>query len=65
MTIRDVVRLMVDPGFFKLDIYDLSSEKMIFSGFAEDIPSEFDYLEIMSFDLPVDDTLCINVEKNS
>ena len=60
MNVKELLDLFTDT-WGTLEIYDITSEKVVFEGDADDLPNEFDR-EVMSIDWPTGSKLTINVE---
>lgn len=62
MTIYDFIYLACDS--FLVAIYDMNSGKEVFRGYSNEIPSELEDMELMSFDMPSyhDKAMVLNVE---
>lgn len=52
MTINELLYACVDASLLKLTIYDLESGEDVWSGDADEVPGEYEYLEIESWDVP-------------
>lgn len=62
MTVYDFLDLCYDKGLLNIEIYDFTSEKVIYSGLGEDVPFEYEDLEVQSYDVPYNNILTLNVE---
>ena len=51
ITVEEFVNLFTDPSAQKVNIYGLESEKLLFSGFLDDMPSNLQDMEICSIDI--------------
>ena len=60
MNVKELLDLFTDT-WGTLEIYDITSEKVVFEGDADDLPNELDR-EIMSIDWPTGNKLTINIE---
>ena len=60
MNVKDLLDLFTDT-WGTLEIYDITSEKVVFEGDADDLPNELDR-EVMSIDWPTGNKLTINIE---
>ena len=63
MTIYDFIYLSCDAGLMKVEVYDMTTERVIWSGNGDEMPTEIEDMELMSFDVPyMTDTFTLNVE---
>ena len=63
MTIYDFLELCIEPNLLHVQIYDFSSQKVVFDGNGDEIPEELTEAEISSFDVPdLYGRICLNVE---
>ena len=60
MNVKELLDLFTDT-WGTLVIYDITSEKVVFEGGADDLPNELDR-EVMSIDWPTGRDLTINIE---
>lgn len=60
MNVKELLDLFTDT-WGTLEIYDITSEKVVFEGDADDLPNELDK-EVMSIDWPTGNKLTINIE---
>lgn len=58
MQISDILYYWMDNGI--VEVYDLDAEKEVWTGFAEDIPYEYEIMEILSFEV-YNDGLIFNI----
>ena len=61
MEVRDFVELATD-NIFECDIYDISTEEVIFSGILADIPDELLDCELCSWDTATEEKITFNIE---
>ena len=63
----DFVQLCCDPSMLKVVIFDLAEGTELYKGAADEIPDEYDYMTVWSYDAPYGgtDTLEINVDTGS
>lgn len=54
MTIFDFLEYCIDEGMLKVEIYSLDKGKTVWTGDGDDIPSEYGYAELCSFDIPTE-----------
>jgi hypothetical protein len=50
LTVRDFLDLAIDS--FDVDIFDCAAGEVVYSGNSNDVPYEYAYLEVESFDPP-------------
>ena len=50
MTIRELLELFIDENLQKISVWDNEQEKVIWSGYLNDIPEDIEYEEIASID---------------
>lgn len=62
MTVGEFMDLCIDSSLCKVEIFSLDKGGKIWNGVGDDIPSEFENLEVESFDVPSDETMTFNVE---
>lgn len=64
MTIRDLLEMFIDENMQEFSIYDNEKEKVVFTGYLDDIPEEYEYAEITSIDNLIvgTDILTVNVD---
>lgn len=62
ITVYDFINLFIDG--VKIALYDFTSETEVFRGWSQDIPDEYEDLEVLSLDPPTmdDDHMIINIE---
>lgn len=60
MNVKELLDLFTDT-WGTLEIYDITSEKVVFDGNADDLHSELNR-EVMSIDWPTGSKLTINIE---
>lgn len=49
-TIRDIMELFIDPDSQQFELWDNEKEEVVFIGFLNDLPEEFDTAEVTSID---------------
>lgn len=62
MTIAEIMNLCTEASLCKVEIYSLEKDKTIWSGVGDEIPYEYEDLEIASFDVPSNEKMTFNVE---
>lgn len=62
MTLYELINLCIEPSFLKVKIYDVNKCEDVWEGFGDEIPEEYEDLEVSSFDLPVKDSITFNVD---
>lgn len=61
MTIEELMNMCIEPSMCKVEIYSTDSEKVVWSGWADDIPDKYGELYVESFDVPTDSCMTFNV----
>ena len=65
-TVHDICNLFTESALQKIGIFDLNSSKEVFSGTYDDMPNDYNYLEVQSIDLTGQygsgDAIVFNVE---
>ena len=62
MSVYDFLDLCVDSSFLTVDIYDINSGKVAYSGNVDNIPDDYLYADVWSWDVPtVVDKITINI----
>ena len=61
ITIADLLFYCTESGLLNIKLYSIDEEKTVYSGRADEMPSEFNGIEIESFDPPTGDVLTINI----
>lgn len=54
MTINEIISYCIAPSMLTVEIYDTDREEIIWSGNGEEIPDEYLYKEIWSWDVPTE-----------
>lgn len=63
MTVSELLYYCFDAGMLHVEIYDLTSNTSVYIGYGDEIPEEFEDLEICTWDIPTNPgELTINVE---
>lgn len=62
MTIYDIMYWCTDSSLCKVEIYSLEKEKIIWSGMGDEIPYDYEGLEICTFDVPSNEKMTFNVD---
>ena len=62
MTIAEFMDLCIEPSLCKVEIYSLDRDGLIWSGMGDEIPSEFEELEVGTFDVPSDGKMTFNID---
>lgn len=63
MNIYDFLDYCIDAGLLTLEIYSVSSGKTVWTGDGDEVPEEFGYCELASFDVPTKaDCITLNIE---
>ena len=60
MSVKELLDLFTDT-WGTLEIYDVTSDKVVFEGDADDLPNELDK-EVASIDWPTNSKVTINIE---
>ena len=50
MTIRDIMEMFIDPDSQQFELWDNDKNEVVFTGFLNDLPEEFDTAEVTSID---------------
>ena len=50
MTIRDIMEMFIDPDSQQFELWDNEKEEVVFTGYLNDLPKEFDTAEVTSID---------------
>ena len=50
MTIRDIMEMFIDPDSQQFELWDNDKEEVVFTGYLNDLPEEFDTAEVTSID---------------
>lgn len=50
MTLRELFEMFIDERSQEIAIYDLTQEKVVWTGQEDDIPEEYEWAEISSID---------------
>ena len=50
MTIRDIMEMFIDPDNQQFELWDNDKNEVVFTGFLNDLPEEFDTAEVTSID---------------
>lgn len=50
MTIRDLLEMFTDPDIQQFELWDNDKEEVVFTGYLNDLPEEFDTAEVTSID---------------
>ena len=50
MTIRDLIEMFIDPDSQRFELWDNDKEQVVFTGFIDDLPEEYDTAEVTSID---------------
>lgn len=62
MSVYDFLNLCIDSSFLTVDIYDIDMGEVVYSGSADDIPDDYLYTDVSSWDVPTKpDKMTINV----
>lgn len=61
MTIQELMEMCIDPSFCKVEIYDSNVERVVWSGYADDIPEEYGELYVECFDVPNNCCMTFNI----
>jgi len=63
MTVRDIIEMFIDENMQKFIVYDLSTDRDLYSGYLDEIPSDVESLEVSTIDCLTKgtDTLTLNV----
>lgn len=62
MTVYDFLDYCIDPGLLTVEIYDCDSGNTVWVGHGDEIPEEFGYKDIGSFDVPSEaDHITLNI----
>lgn len=61
MTIAELMDMCIEPSLCKVEIYSADSEKVIWSGWADELPDEYGEMNIESFDVPTEGCLTFNI----
>ena len=63
MTVDDFLSLCIDESFLKVDIYSCEQKKVVWSGNGDDVPDEFRYAEVSTWDIPMQkEHMTFNIE---
>ena len=49
-TIRDIMELFIDPDSQQFELWDNEKEEVVFTGYLNDLPEEFDTAEVTNID---------------
>lgn len=62
MTVYELLNLCMDASLMDVQLYDLNSREVIWSGFGDEVPENYEDVEVDSYD-PVDNrgTFTINI----
>ena len=61
MTINELMNMCIEPSMCKVEIFDANPEKVVWSGWADEIPDEYGELDVESFDVPTDGCMTFNI----
>ena len=61
MTIAELMEMCIEPSMCKVEIYDVWSEDVVWSGWADEIPEEYGEKYVESFDVPTDGCMTFNI----
>lgn len=50
MTVRDIIEMFIDENMQKFIVYDLSTDRDLYSGYLDEIPSDVESLEVSTID---------------
>lgn len=50
MSIRDLIEMFIDPDSQRFELWDNDREQIVFTGFIDDLPEEYDTAEVTSID---------------
>ena len=62
MTIIEMMDLCIDASLCKVEIFSFEKDGLLWSGMGDDIPDEYEDLEIGSFDVPNDGKMTFNID---
>lgn len=62
-TVEDLCDTFIDNSFQRVKLYDSNSEKIVYEGYADEIPDDYLYLEVDSIDniRKDDDSITLNI----
>ena len=50
MSIRDLIEMFIDPDSQRFELWDNDREQVVFTGYLNDLPEEYDMAEVTSID---------------
>lgn len=50
MSIRDLIEMFIDPDSQRFELWDNDREQVVFTGYLNDLPEEYDTAEVTSID---------------
>lgn len=50
MTVREIIEMFIDENMQKFIVYDLSTDRDLYSGYLDEIPSDVESLEVSTID---------------
>lgn len=63
MTVSDFLDLCIDAGMMTVEIWSDSAEAVLWTGPGDEIPDEYEYAELWSFDPPTKQwCITLNIE---
>jgi len=63
MNINDFIDLCIDAGLLTVEIYSMDRSKIVWTGPGDEIPEEFLYCELWSWDVPTKpDCITLNID---
>lgn len=66
MTVQEFVGLCVEDSLLEVTLYDMTTGENVWSGHGDDVANcEYANYEVMSFDLPEEAAITLNIETDS
>jgi hypothetical protein len=63
MTVYDFLDLCIDKGMLTVELYSIDKGETVWEGYGDDIPEEYEYAELGSFDIPSKaDRMTLNID---
>ena len=50
MTVRDIIEMFIDENMQEFTVYDLDNDKVLYTGYLDEVPSDVENLEVSTID---------------
>ena len=50
MTVRDIIEMFIDENMQEFTVYDLDNNKVLYTGYLDEVPSDVENLEVSTID---------------